>query len=257
MAKGGFKLAKPVTKKNTETTEKKKSEISETLKAVPLEMEEYTTDNAPFDFHEDLKQFFPEQSEDEFEELVESVKEEGVREPLLLWKENGKTWLVDGHNRYRAAQASERPFKVTYLEKSSIQEVKHWMLQNQLGRRNLTKAQLKKFWTKIALENVQHGGDRKSQNRSFMTLEEVAEKVGASSRTIKRWMKEERESTLIKEEKQKAEQQKSLEEKTAEALSKILNKINKLVKDTEEGEMKVKILKDLSSWAENEIERIS
>ncbi len=203
MAKSNLNIKKPVRRKDKSSQAEKRTAITETLGALPIENETYHPSNPPFEIHDQLSIFFPQQTEEEFEELLDSVKKEGVREPLLVWKDGAKTWLVDGHNRLRAAEAHQTPFKIAYLEAENLAEVKHWMLTNQLGRRNLTKQQLKKFWTKIAIENTQHGGDRKSRGQNVpLKLEQIAERVGASSRTIKRWMKEEREKEIRQQEKQ-------------------------------------------------------
>lgn len=37
----------------------------------------------------------------EFEQLRENILRDGCREPLSVWKNNGKLILLDGHNRLR------------------------------------------------------------------------------------------------------------------------------------------------------------
>lgn len=72
----------------------------------------------------------------ELQQLTESCSEEGIRDPILLW--NGT--IVDGHNRYRIAKTlglDTVPVKaMTFISRD---DAKRWIVQNQLGRRNVTK----------------------------------------------------------------------------------------------------------------------
>ena len=60
-------------------------------------------------------------------------KRQGIRDPLVTW--NGI--LVDGHNRYRIAQEYDIDFVTVEKEFADMNAVKEWMVNNQLGRRNL------------------------------------------------------------------------------------------------------------------------
>ena len=44
---------------------------------------------------DELKQLIPSQTQHEYELMKESIQEEGLRDPLILWKKT----LVDGHHR--------------------------------------------------------------------------------------------------------------------------------------------------------------
>ena len=70
----------------------------------------------------------------EYEKLEESIIEEGVRDPLVLW--NGI--LIDGHNRFEIAQKHSLEYKtVENITLANREEVIQWIIKNQLGRRNL------------------------------------------------------------------------------------------------------------------------
>ena len=97
----------------------------------------------------ELEAYIPPLSTDEFSHLERDILENGCRETLLIWStyesvvyNNGSTnpinILVDGHNRYRICQRNKVEFNVALKEFYSLQEAKHWMIRNQLGRRNLT-----------------------------------------------------------------------------------------------------------------------
>lgn len=65
--------------------------------------------------------------------LEESLKKEGCREALVIW--NGT--LIDGHNRYKFCTANNISFQVIEKHFADEDEAKLWMIDNQMGRRNL------------------------------------------------------------------------------------------------------------------------
>ena len=85
--------------------------------------------------NERLEHVMPPLQEMELSLLTQSLLAEGCRDPLVIWKETGD--LVDGHNRYRICQENNIPFK--YIEMSFEDETaaKHWIIKNQLARRNV------------------------------------------------------------------------------------------------------------------------
>lgn len=64
-------------------------------------------------------------------------------EPLTVWEnEAGQSILVDGHNRYRICGKHGLPYSVRKMPFKDIEAAKIWMLENQMGRRNLTPDQI-------------------------------------------------------------------------------------------------------------------
>src|SRR5690606_33165326 len=57
------------------------------------------------------------------------------REPLVVWR--GKNILVDGHHRYEICNRHGLPFEVIEREFDCREAVLVWIIENQLGRRNL------------------------------------------------------------------------------------------------------------------------
>jgi N6-adenosine-specific RNA methylase IME4/ParB-like chromosome segregation protein Spo0J len=82
---------------------------------------------------QELESLIPPLSNEEFKQLERNILEEGIREPLITW--NGI--LIDGHNRYRIAQEHDINYETLEKEFENINRVKEWMVNNQLGRRNL------------------------------------------------------------------------------------------------------------------------
>ena len=81
----------------------------------------------------ELEVLIPPLTSEEFKQLERNILEEGIRDPLVTW--NGI--LVDGHNRYRIAQEYDIDFTTVEKEFADMNAVKEWMVNNQLGRRNL------------------------------------------------------------------------------------------------------------------------
>ena len=82
---------------------------------------------------QELESLIPPLSNEEFKQLERNILEEGIREPLITW--NGI--LIDGHNRYRIAQEHDINYETLEKEFEDLNAVKIWMVNNQLGRRNL------------------------------------------------------------------------------------------------------------------------
>jgi hypothetical protein len=71
----------------------------------------------------------------EHEALERSLLTEGCREALILWRDV----LIDGHNRYAICSQHGIPFRTVQNDKfDSIEDVKLWMIDNQLARRSVT-----------------------------------------------------------------------------------------------------------------------
>ena len=82
---------------------------------------------------EEFKNLIPPLSENEYKQLEQNVIADGIRDPLVLW---GNV-LIDGHNRYMLAQKHNLPFQTVIKDFADDDEAIIWIMQNQLGRRNL------------------------------------------------------------------------------------------------------------------------
>ena len=83
----------------------------------------------------ELKSLIPPLMDDEYKQLKESIKKEGCREPLTLW---GRV-IVDGYNRYNICKKNNIKFKTVNRKFKDRNEVVIWMIDNQLGRRNVSR----------------------------------------------------------------------------------------------------------------------
>ena len=71
---------------------------------------------------------------DEFKQLEDNVLAEGIRDAIVVWNDT----IVDGHNRYQLAQKHSLQFNLHEVDFNSQDEAVLWIIDNQLGRRNLT-----------------------------------------------------------------------------------------------------------------------
>ena len=129
--------------------------------------------------------------EEELFLLEKSIVKEGCREPLIVWeKTEDQLVLVDGHNRFKICQKNNIPFKVKKIKFSRLEEAKLWMIDNQMGRRNLTPDQMSYYrgLKYLALKKKKGGYDNvKSKGQiETSTSEAVAKLFHVSESTIKR-----------------------------------------------------------------------
>ncbi|WP_053405050.1 ParB N-terminal domain-containing protein [Persicobacter sp. CCB-QB2] len=141
----------------------------------------------------ELKQFIQPLTPEEKFNLFESIKTDGIRDPLILWKREEDHVIIDGHNRYEAIQKlgiKDYP----WIEKDfqSLEEAKDWMILNQFSRRNLNAKQLK-YYRGLLYNRMkkEKGGDYTSVSygKNFplaqRTSEQIAKEQGVTEKTIR------------------------------------------------------------------------
>jgi len=138
---------------------------------------------------------FPLQS-NELELLEKSILEDGIRDPLVVWPYNDKDILLDGHHRFRLAQKYGLSFKTVEKHFKSLDEAKQWVLQNQLGRRNLTDEQRAYIQGKLyeMMKKAPKGFEDRDLSRahfehgdkSAATAKKIGSLFGSSQATVRR-----------------------------------------------------------------------
>ena len=88
----------------------------------------------------EFRELIPALSAAERAGLEESIKLEGCRDALVVWRD-GKDTLLDGHNRYEICQRLNLPFQVQPITLASRDHARLWIQENQLNRRNLSEDQ--------------------------------------------------------------------------------------------------------------------
>ena len=88
---------------------------------------------------EEFRAHCPPLTETEREMLRQDIERTGLLSPLIVWNHEGKTILVDGHNRYEILQELGRldEIQTTELVFDTRENALDWIINNQLGRRNL------------------------------------------------------------------------------------------------------------------------
>ncbi len=73
-------------------------------------------------------------STEEYQLLEQSILKEGCREKIITWE----GWILDGHNRYEICLRHDIKFGTHEKSFENEDEVKEWIIRNQLARRNLS-----------------------------------------------------------------------------------------------------------------------
>lgn len=101
----------------------------------------------------ELEALIPPLNFDEAEQLEANLIKNGCREALLIWTTTKSTVnpltedstltyvLVDGHNRFRICKKNKIDFQIHLVSYKNMEEVREFMIDNQIGRRNLTPEQ--------------------------------------------------------------------------------------------------------------------
>jgi len=121
--------------------------------------------------------------------LLFDMAEDDRRDPLVIW--NGL--LLDGHNRYEICQRLNIPFSTVRLDLKDRRWAINWIIENQLGRRNLHPDQASYLRGKRyngekqeGFKGNQHTDSGSCQNDKKQTHERLAEEYKVSPRTIAR-----------------------------------------------------------------------
>lgn len=151
----------------------------------------------------ELRDLLPPLSDEEKKKLEDSLLKLGYKgAPIYTWH----GYIVDGHNRYELCRKHNIDFLTDDLDlgdNATIIDVMEWMINTQLGRRNLPPAQrisvVDKFKRKIqeqAKENMSIGGssDKKGSpngetliQKQTHTDKELAKMAGVGTGTIARY----------------------------------------------------------------------
>lgn len=139
---------------------------------------------------------FPMMSEEEFQELVEDIKANGLRTPLVF--NHNHSILIDGRNRLRACADARVSITYTTLpEGYTDQQIIDYIVSANVHRRHLTQAQkamvataLEPMYAEAAKERMLAGKKdpsadlREGSPREGRADEQAAKAVGASGRAV-------------------------------------------------------------------------
>lgn len=126
-------------------------------------------------------------SDEEYELLEKSILEHGLQCPVITGKDGT---IYDGHTRFKICREHEKDVFRVVVDFGDDEAVKHWIIEQQLGRRNLTTYQRVVYSLKYkesiaakAKANQEAGVSLKSA-KGIDTREEIARIAGVSQDTV-------------------------------------------------------------------------
>lgn len=140
---------------------------------------------------DEIRDFIVPLNESDFLELEESILQDGCRDSIVVWENSASELIiVDGHHRHRICKKHNLAFNYTILKFCDIEHVKLWMIQNQIGRRNLTPDQLSYYrgLKYLALKKSRGGFENTTRNSGdgVPTSVRLSREFHLSPSTIKR-----------------------------------------------------------------------
>lgn len=148
----------------------------------------------------ELKTLIQPLQEDEFEGLEKNIIENGCKDSLVIWQTNAKNInpdsvldderfvLIDGHNRYEICQIHHISFNIVLMFFASLQEAKNYMLDLQMGRRNLSQTQMA-YYRGLRYNNEKITSKLDNFNRDVKdekTSIKIAKQFNVDEKTIRR-----------------------------------------------------------------------
>jgi N6-adenosine-specific RNA methylase IME4 len=134
----------------------------------------------------EFERLIPPLTDEEFNLLTINCVFHGIHDSIKTWN----NIIIDGHNRYKISKVHNLKFKIEEIKFDDREKVVEWILNNQLGRRNLNPDQMSIIRGRLYnLNKISHGGDRKSKGQNDTlknTAQDMADKYKVSERTIKR-----------------------------------------------------------------------
>lgn len=159
--------------------------------AVPNQSEWTWADPKTLKVNPKFQQMIPLQSRGELLALEESIKAEGCREPLLVWKASNV--VLDGHTRRELCIKHKKQVKILEIDLPDEKAATEFILQIQRQRRNLTREAMSYFrGAEYNAVKQQHGGARRGRKPKGQSdplnssAKRLADKYAVSEKTIKR-----------------------------------------------------------------------
>lgn len=132
---------------------------------------------------------------DEMNNLIESVQQQGIMTPLIIRPLEGTTdeyEIISGHRRFRAAQKAGLLEVPAFIRPVSRDEAAIMLVNSNLNREHLLPSE-KAFAYKLKAEALKHQGQRtdltSEQLAPKLSTELIAEQEGTSKDTVKRYIR--------------------------------------------------------------------
>lgn len=116
-------------------------------------------------------------------ELVESIKEKGVINPVIVREKNGSYEIISGHRRKRACELAGKATIPAIVKNIDDDEAKILMVDSNIYRESFLPSE-KAFAYKAKQEALKHQGKKGSN-----TNEEIGKDLGDSGRQVQRYIR--------------------------------------------------------------------
>ena len=137
---------------------------------------------------------------DEIEQLKANILANGCQDSLKIWQTTQKVInpdsitndeqfvLIDGHNRYKICKENNISFAISIMKFQSLDDVISWMIDLQLGRRNMSPNEIAYYrGLKYNQEKkIEKTDNFSSTGTSLKTSQKLAEQYGINEKTIRR-----------------------------------------------------------------------
>jgi hypothetical protein len=137
---------------------------------------------------------------DEIGQLKANILANGCQDSLKIWQTTQKVInpdsatneeqfvLIDGHNRYKICTENNVSFAVSIMKFQSLDDVISWMIDLQLGRRNMSPNEIAYYrGLKYNQEKkIEKTDNFSSTGTSLKTSQKLAEQYGINEKTIRR-----------------------------------------------------------------------
>lgn len=149
---------------------------------------------------DELKNLIEPLQEEELQGLESNILANGCKDSLIIWQTTEKVInpvsitdaerfvLVDGHNRYKICTKHNIPFNVMLMFFTGLQDAKNYMLDLQMGRRNLSQIQMA-YYRGLRYNNEKITSKAENFNKDAIevkTSEKIAKQFNVDEKTIRR-----------------------------------------------------------------------
>jgi hypothetical protein len=137
---------------------------------------------------DELRYLMRQQTSEERATLAAQIVRDGLREPLAVWDRKPDLVVLDGHNRLEICAEHDVPIRHKVIQGiNSLAQAEEWMIQNQLGRRNITPNE-KAYFIGLRYDRAKGQGKRtdlSADGKSLDTAQLFAEEYNVSDRAIR------------------------------------------------------------------------
>jgi hypothetical protein len=138
---------------------------------------------------DEIARLIPPLSVEELYLLEENLRAHGCRDAIVACRLGGGLLLLDGHHRLPICRAQGIPYRVEIVDLPDREAIEQWVLQHQLGRRNLSEEAYAYLRGKL-YNSVKRPGARtdltSGQNVRKLTARGLAATYGVNEKTIRR-----------------------------------------------------------------------